>query len=41
VTWQSSDTTTLTNDSTTFSARDNFPITTQPRRFLRLKIATP
>jgi fibronectin-binding autotransporter adhesin len=41
VTWQSSDTTTLTNDASTFSARDNFPVATQPRRFLRLKVTTP
>ncbi|MEP6663718.1 MAG: Ig domain-containing protein, partial [Verrucomicrobiota bacterium] len=39
--WNASDTTVLQNTTNLFKVRDNFPFTTNPQRFLRLKISDP
>ncbi len=39
--WNATDTTVLQNTTSVFKVRDNFPFTTNPRRFLRLKISDP
>lgn len=39
--WQAGDTTVLQSAPSLFMARDNFPVTTAPHRFLRVRIASP
>jgi hypothetical protein len=39
--WDEADTTVLQNDINTFQVRDNFPVPTKSRRFLRVKLSVP